>query len=113
LSFFQVVNPMLSRLITSVSLLAKDPGMARSLLQLATLYLPVEAAAIGAAVLGAWPQVMRPENTADLTVLRRIRHSSSCDWQLQQLLDSKYGAARLAPKPADFFTLGSCSVAGV
>lgn len=104
---------MLSRLITSVSLLAKDPGMARALLQLASLYLPVEAAAISEAVLGAWPQVLRPENASDLSLLRRMRHSSNADPKLQQLLDSKYGAARLVAKPADFFTLGTCSVAGV
>lgn len=89
---------MLSRLITSVSLLAKDPGMARTLLQLSSLYLPLEAPAIGLAVLGAWPQVLHPKK--DVQLLRHMWHSSSPDHPLRRLLDATFRA--------NFLTLGSC-----
>jgi hypothetical protein len=104
---------MLSRLITSMSLLAKDAGMVRGLLQLSTLYLPLEAPAIGAAVLEAWPQVLRSD--ADLELLRCMWHSRNQELtdRLRQLLLSQFGAAQLKPKPAKISTLGSSYGAGV
>lgn len=97
---------MLSRLITTLSMLAKDPAMPKALLQLSTLYLPHEAAAIGVAVVEAWPQVLRPDS--DAALLHRMWHSSRPDCRLRQLLDSEYDAARLTlERPANVFTLGT------